>query len=162
MRVLPPEERFLRAFVKMPNGCWEWQLSANTKDGYAQFSTSRSTTARAARWAYKTFVGPIPDDLTIEHLCHTQDETCPGGVMDRHRLCVNWEEHLGLLSRAENTRRNRKIQAQLAVTHCPAGHEYTPENTWIYNNMRSCKACAHERYLQRKSASTAASRPPSA
>lgn len=26
-------------------------------------------------------------------------------------------------------------------THCPAGHEYTPENTYRYGNQRQCRAC---------------------
>jgi hypothetical protein len=27
------------------------------------------------------------------------------------------------------------------VTHCPQGHEYTPENTYTYPGYRRCKAC---------------------
>lgn len=26
-------------------------------------------------------------------------------------------------------------------THCPQGHEYTEENTYVYNGVRSCKVC---------------------
>ena len=34
-------------------------------------------------------------------------------------------------------------------THCPQGHEYTPDNTKVYNGMRSCRQCYKERGLAR-------------
>lgn len=34
------------------------------------------------------------------------------------------------------------------VTHCPQGHEYTPENTYIYQGGKSCKECSRERTRQ--------------
>ena len=30
---------------------------------------------------------------------------------------------------------------QKAKTHCPQRHEYTVENTYVYNGKRSCRAC---------------------
>lgn len=32
------------------------------------------------------------------------------------------------------------------VTHCPKGHEYTPENTYVHptKGYRQCRACQHE------------------
>jgi hypothetical protein len=33
-----------------------------------------------------------------------------------------------------------------AKTHCPRGHEYTPDNTiWSKDNRRSCRACYQEK-----------------
>ena len=35
-------------------------------------------------------------------------------------------------------------------THCPHGHEYTPENTYTYRGSRSCKACCKLRQQTRR------------
>jgi hypothetical protein len=35
-------------------------------------------------------------------------------------------------------------------THCPQGHEYTPENTSVWKNRRSCKACNRAAYHRGK------------
>ena len=49
-------------------------------------------------------------------------------------------ENLALGGRANGAK-------QAAKTHCPHGHEYTPENTYvsIANNSRRCRACAAAR-----------------
>lgn len=50
---------------------------------------------------------------------------------------------------------NPLIAANAAKTHCPQGHEYTPENTIIdysvggKNGGRRCRACRNERQRQR-------------
>ena len=38
------------------------------------------------------------------------------------------------------------------TTHCPAGHEYTEENTYIWkgNNKKKCRACARVRQKEYK------------
>jgi hypothetical protein len=143
-----PIDRFLDAFeVDEETGCWLWQLSCD-KNGYGQFSTSRSTTARAPTWAWKTFRGSIPPGMTVEHKCHTRNlATCPGGRICLHRPCVNWVSHLELITRGENVRRGGYAQR----THCPADHEYTKENTYITKNgtrqCRKCKAVNQLRYI---------------
>lgn len=142
---MDPIDRFNRSYTVLESGCWRWDLSRNVKSGYAQFSTSRTTTAQAHRWAYLTFVGPIPEGMTVEHSCHTNDLSCPGGSTCPHRACVNWQDCLTLVSRAENSRRSRKIQDQISRTHCPAGHPYSEANTATYNRMRSCKTCGWAR-----------------
>jgi hypothetical protein len=37
-----------------------------------------------------------------------------------------------------------------AKTHCPQGHEYTPENTKTYTSGRQCVACKQERAKARR------------
>lgn len=57
---------------------------------------------------------------------------------------------LGSKSRPETVaKQTATIRATLAArTHCPAGHEYTPENTALYQKARICRECA--RQLARK------------
>ena len=66
------EERFLAKVDKQPNGCWLW-TGAKTKSGYGMFrelpASAGGKAEPAHRWAYKHWVGPIPDGYTIDHKC---------------------------------------------------------------------------------------------
>lgn len=87
--------------------------------------------------------GPKPDPTkpfsrynTDGQSHHLRQDFCSNGhkyeegsyklTSDNHRICLVCEE--------ENL-----------VTHCPQGHEYTDENTYVYNGSRSCKQCNKER-----------------
>lgn len=56
---------------------------------------------------------PIPDDLQIDHLCHTDDPGCLGGNDCPHRRCVN-PAHLEPVTPQGNslrgTRRSREYR----------------------------------------------------
>jgi hypothetical protein len=105
-----------------PGGCWEWTGNRNPA-GYGKASIWGRTGALVHRLSWEAFVGKIPEDLTIDHLCFNPP-------------CAN-PEHLRLLTIAENHR--NKLSAR--KTHCKHGHEYTPENTRTYRGMRRCKTC---------------------
>jgi hypothetical protein len=81
-----------------PAACWLWRGTI-TVDGYG-YAGGRSV----HRLAYRLFVGPIPDGLTVDHVCHNRDLTCPGAWECLHKRCVN-PSHLEAVTRAENTRR---------------------------------------------------------
>jgi hypothetical protein len=127
-----PVKTFFYQNVALPdeNGCMLWTRSL-TWDGYAQFKSRRYPGRYAHRMAYELMVGPIPEGLQLDHLCKV-------------RNCVT-PDHLEPVTHAENTRRSDAGKAtgamQRAKTHCPHGHEYTPENTGVYKGRRYCKKC---------------------
>jgi hypothetical protein len=112
--------------------CWEWLGLKNR--GYGLYSRYR-----AHRYAYEQLVGPIPDGLTLDHLCRN-----PG--------CVN-PAHLEPCTAVENAMRgNSPPAANARKTHCKYGHELTPENTYYPpRGGRECRTCkAHLARLQEK------------
>jgi hypothetical protein len=112
------------------DGCWNW-TGPTIVQGYGHFfcGVKSGKIARVHRLAYEVWKGPIPESLTIDHLCY-------------NRLCVN-PLHLEAVTRGENAGR-----AKRKITHCPKGHEYTIDNiktTKRTNGERACLTCHRER-----------------
>ena len=117
------------------NECWVW-TGYLKPDGYGHAYAGKVNDKKKQisthRAMYELYVGQIPLNLTIDHLC-------------RNRACGN-PKHLRILTLSENSRDN----GQARRTHCPQGHEYTDENTY-YNKQangrlfRQCRTCVKER-----------------
>lgn len=149
------EDRLLRQTERQPNGCLHW-TGCVTDFGYGQVHVE-GRTRQAHAVVYETFVGPIPEGMDLGHKCHSDDESCAGGDTCMHRRCVNYEDgHLEPVSRRENLMRSRGFVAMNAKKQfCVNGHEFTPENTIVGKNRRSCKACEiakQEAYRERQRA----------
>lgn len=131
---IEPAERFwARVQQDDDTGCWEWtgELHYSNGLGYGDLKVNKRM-VKAHRFAWELLVGPIPDGLTIDHLC-------------RNTSCVN-PGHLEPVTLRVNVLRGEGPMAINArKTHCPQGHEYTPENTAVYRHSRSCRACHRAR-----------------
>lgn len=128
----PTELARFAAKVEKTSECWNW-TGAKVSAGYGELNIS-GRPAYAHRLAYEHFVGPIPAGLVIDHLC-------------RNPSCVN-PAHLEAVETRENTRRglaHERLRERAAkITHCPHGHEYTPENTVLRRGRRTCVTCRTE------------------
>lgn len=81
--------RFWSKVDKRPGGCWLW-TGTMLRSGYGQFRLGLGH-VRAHRFAYELLVGPIPEGLTLDHLC-------------RVTACVN-PLHLEPVTLSENVKR---------------------------------------------------------
>lgn len=135
-------ERLMARIAEL-DGCWLWTGTLNHL-GYG--TTSDASTGRkhvlAHRLVYETMVGPIPEGLTLDHLC-------------RVRRCVN-PSHLEPCTLTENLRRGESPSARNArKTHCIRGHEFTIENTYMGRGHRGeprryCRTCVLAAAKQRR------------
>ena len=97
--VKPVTERM--EYVTLDNGCWEWSKGIN-QYGYGKVKyEGRDYGAHRVAWFLATGKWPAEE---LDHLCHTLDTACEGGVECRHRCCIN-PAHLEEVSKVENTRR---------------------------------------------------------
>ena len=93
------------------SGCWVWQRHTD-KQGYARggfHSLGYELPQLAHRVLYEQRFGRIPEGVILDHRCHTDDLSCPGGPGCPHRLCVN-PEHLEPVTHLENANRGRNTR----------------------------------------------------
>ncbi len=123
--------------TKLVGECWVWQGAVN-KEGYARIRVRGHRTKWAIhRASYEVFRGPIPDALTIDHLC-------------RNPSCIN-PAHLEPVTMEVNIRRGFGIgMVNQAKTACHNGHPYV-DGSYIVEHLgngkigRRCVICRRER-----------------
>ncbi|MCL5885011.1 MAG: HNH endonuclease [Deltaproteobacteria bacterium] len=115
-----------------PDDCWPW-LGYKRKDGYGRFWV-HGNYCYAHRISYEVFNGEIDNVLFVDHKC-------------RNRICVR-PDHLRLVDARTNCLENSHSIPNInsLKTHCPNGHEYSKENTYIHpDKSRRCRNCRMER-----------------
>ncbi|WP_079582798.1 NUMOD4 motif-containing HNH endonuclease [Mycobacteroides abscessus] len=82
----------------------------------------------------ETFVGPRPDGMVG---CHRDDIPT-----NNHLSNLYWGTQAQNVSDAIRSGRHRAV-TESSKTHCPYGHEYTPENTYVKprTGHRGCRRC---------------------
>jgi HNH endonuclease len=140
--------------VGAPDECWPWTACVDER-GYGK---TRGPETLAHRAVFVTFVGPIPDGLTIDHICHQHDE-CPGGDDCPHRRCCNWVAHLKPAPVGSNVLRGNAPSALNArLLMCAKGlHPFDAANTYVSRKgKRRCRTCRNEWRQARRAAGLAA------
>jgi hypothetical protein len=129
----PTESERFWSKVEKTETCWLWTASKD-RAGYGWFGKD-GTATKAHRWAYESLVGPIPEDLVIDHLC-------------RVRNCVR-PDHLEPVTVAENTRRGLTGINLMNQDTCRNGLHPWPASAKVsadgYRRCRECAVIRHER-----------------
>ena len=109
----------------LENGCWKY-TGHIMDNGYAlkSFEGRRHTAHKAY---YLKYVGSVEDGLVVDHKC-------------RNRSCVN-PSHLQAITQSENLLRAIRPER----THCPQGHEYDQDNTYMSKGKyKVCRTCRND------------------
>lgn len=125
-------------YVIQENGCWEW-VGFKFR-GYGRWEICNGKTGWAHRRLYEMYKGPIPEGLSIDHLC-------------RNHGCVN-PDHLEPVTHKENVLRGESSGALAHRTNvCKRGHTDWKSGESGGTTRRWCRTCLKEsqrrHYLER-------------
>lgn len=111
------------------DACIPWP-GAPKSNGYGQIQINRKKRG-AHQYVFEKVKGPIPAGSVVRHTCD-------------HPICVN-PRHLILGTYAQNSQDSveRQRHGNVVKTHCPKGHPYDSENTYVTPSTggRKCRAC---------------------
>lgn len=126
---IDPLKILSRVSVNKDNDCWNWIGIVEKKNGYGRFFVKKSPYL-AHRIVFEIFNGKLNPLLVLDHTC-------------KNRKCVN-PDHLREVTHKINMLENSDSNSfkNSTKTHCPKGHEYSDENTYLDTaNRRQCKPC---------------------
>lgn len=122
--------------------CTVW-TGCRVRGGYGQIRID-GVTLYVHRVAYELHVGPIPDGYEVDHLCFN-----PACITPAHLEAVTPAVNKERARAGERGQHRGRIES--SKSHCPRGHEYDTENTYVAPmGGRHCRACRRERYAERK------------
>lgn len=130
--------RLLDKTIPASNGCLEF-TGPQDGEGYGRFWNGENS-KNAHRVVWSLINGPVPDGLTVDHLCF-------------NRSCVN-VDHLEVVTNAENISRSWSHSPDRIKPKefCKHGHAMTADNilTWGRKRARYCRACNERRVEARR------------
>lgn len=110
------------------------EIKANGRHRVTLYGAGRSERRQVHHLVLEAFVGPCPDGLEA---CHWNDDPA-----DNRLGNLRWD------TKAANSRdavRNR-THSMTRKSHCPSGHAYSPENTYVRpaTGDRRCRTCTRD------------------
>lgn len=137
----PMEALWPRIMAEPNTGCWLW-IGTTDKLGYGRLWWE-GRPSLAHRVVYNAAKAPIPNGLSLDHLC-------------RNPTCVN-PDHLEPVTHKVNVLRGEGFGAKnKRKMHCDNGHPFTEVNTIErtdgsgWRACRTCRNAANAAYHQRK------------
>ena len=112
--------------------CWIWQGTIDKAKGYGAVKVNGKM-LKVHRAMYEREVGPIPEGMTIDHLCKV-------------RACLN-PDHMEPVTDIENTKRGRHVKLSVAdrleiarlfpdVSACQLAARFRVNRTTIYRSLK--------------------------
>ena len=137
----PTLQRFLD-LVDIQDRHWLW-LGKPTNKGYGQFWDNGPVLAHI--WSYKHFVGPVPKEHVLHHICEIGLCVRPECLTTKTRSIHSYDHRIVAPSILMGLNSNK--------TNCPQGHPYDRENTGYGTRgakagvYRYCKICHRDKAL---------------
>lgn len=145
-----PAERLTAGLERKPNGCLEWTGCVTVRSGYGRIGVAGRGVLVTHRLAWEIANGLIPEGLGVLHHCDNPPccETAPSKEYPEGHLFLGTQTD----NMADMVAKGRSgTRWGSAITHCPDGHEYTPENTYVKpDGGRECRACRPKHRAKRK------------
>lgn len=114
-------------------GGYHLKLVLQKQRGYYAVSLPGTPRADIHVLVAAAFIGPRPDG---HYVCHND-----GNPLNNHVDNLRYDTPAG----NARDKRIHGTEYQANKTHCPQGHPYSPDNTYMYGNRRNCRVCARER-----------------
>lgn len=125
-------ERTIWKKVVVDGECWRWTGAVDRGgSGYGRVQWN-GVERRPHRVFYEMFYGPIPEGLTIDHLC-------------RNHMCVNPTHLEAVTSRVNTLRGNWPAAVNSRKSTCPRGHAYSGTNLYGRRICHECERIRHKR-----------------
>lgn len=129
-----PDDFWKYVVIGGPDECWPW-TGYIERSGYGRVMY-QGRLWLAHRLACVLSGVEIMDGVCRLHRCDNPPCCNPAHTFDGTRA----DNVADMISKG----RARTGVHQRKKTHCPQGHEYTPDNTRLRNGHRSCKACGRD------------------